>query len=138
MTDTIHDQVREKDHAVLRCIRDGHDTTRAIRDATTLSNREVHYSLDKLQELELIETETPDGRVTEVIDGRERTFDAPRQAALTDQGVTYVTHTGQEHTRYHERSHRELVERVYELEEEVEALRSSLETFRQQVSDRLD
>lgn len=137
MTDAF-EKVREKDHSVLACIREGHNTTRKIRETTTLSNREVNHCFDKLEGFGLIETQTPDGRVTEVIDGQTRNFKAPRQAWLTEQGAAYFEWFTREQTRYRNMTHDELVERVRELEREVEALHNAFEAFRQQVARELD
>lgn len=133
MTDEVFERVREKDHAVLQCLSEGQNTTRSIREETTLSNRDVNHCFDKLEGLGLIETQTPDGRVTEVIDGQKRNFKAPRQAWLTERGVAYFEWAPREQTRYREMTHEELVERIRELEREVEALHNAFEAFRQQI-----
>jgi len=138
MTDEITDHLREKDHAVLTAINRGATDTRQIREATTLSNRDVNYCLDKLDDLGLIETETQDGRVTRVVDGQKRNFKAPRQARLTDRGVTYLTSTDKDQTRYDGMTHDDVVEQVYNLEQRVEELEAAFEAFRQQVLQKLD
>lgn len=127
------DQLREKDHTVLHCIENGENDTRKIRESTTLSNRDVNYALDKLEELGLIETQTPDGRVTEVVDGQKRNFKAPRQAFLNDLGQEHLDRTDLERIKYQDISREELIARVHELEQEVEALQDSFEVFRRQV-----
>lgn len=138
MTDHRIDQLREKDHTVLHCIQEGHDDTRKIREQTTLSNRDVNYSLDKLEDIGLIETDTPDGRVTKVVDGQKRNFKAPRQARLTDTGSQYLTTIDREQTQYQEMSHEDLVERVRGLEQQVADLENAFDAFRQQVLKKLE
>lgn len=137
MTDEISDQVREKDHAVLACVRNGNNNTRQVREATTLSNRDVNYALDKLEDLGLIRTETPEGRVTEIVDGQERNFKAPREAALTDLGQDYLAWTDREQTTHQAMTHDELVERVQELERRADELETAFEMFRRQMLKKL-
>lgn len=138
MTDDCFDQIREKDHVVLQCIRDGYDTTRAIRDETTLSNRDVNYAFDKLEDLGLIETVTPDHRVTAVVDGQKRNFKAPREAALTSRGQDYFAWTDRDRTKYRTMTHDDLVERVRALEQRIEEIQDTFEAFRQQVLKKLE
>lgn len=138
MSQDIFDQIREKDHAVLTCIRDKEDDTREIREATTLSNRDINYALNKLEGLGLIETKTPEGRVNEIVDGQKRDFKAPRRARLTDAGIEYLTTADREQTRYQEMTHDELVERVRELDQRVASVESAFEVFRQQVLRKLE
>lgn len=137
---TNHDtvQLREKDHAVLTAISEGATDTRQIREATTLSNRDVNYCLDKLDDHGLIETETPDGRVTRVVDGQKRNFKAPRQARLTDTGIEYLAAIDREQTQYQDMTHDELVEQVRELEQRIDKLDAAFEAFRQQMLRKLE
>jgi hypothetical protein len=138
MSENVFARIREKDHAVLQCLREGRNTTRTIREATTLSNRDVNHCFDKLEDLGLVETHTPDGRVTEVIDGQKRNFKAPRRAALTEAGARYFQWASREQTRYRDMTHEELVEQVRALEHDVEALQQAFEAFRQQVVEELE
>ncbi len=131
------ERLREKDLAVLRAIGEGNDNTREIREATTLSNRDVNYALDKLEDLGYLQTETPDGRVTQIIEGQKRDFRAPRKAELTSQGETALSEAQRENTPYQELSREELVETVQELDHRVSKLESAFDTFRQQVLDRI-
>lgn len=137
MIQDVYDQIREKDHAVLTCIRDDQGDTRKIRETTTLSNRDVNYSLNKLEDLDLIKTKTPEGRVTQVVNGQKRNFKAPRKAALTELGRDYFATTQNRHSPYHDLTHEELVERVQSLEEQVRALEERLEAMRKQVWNKL-
>lgn len=137
MTNKPFDQVRDKDYTVIECISEGHDTTRTIREQTTFSNRDVNYSLDKLEDLGLIETETPDGRVTEVVDGQKRKFKAPRKAELTDSGEEYFARNDGDQDLFRDLSHDELVIRVRKLEVELEDVQNRMEAFRQQVLEKL-
>lgn len=137
MTNEPADQLREKDRAVITCIQDGHTDTRQIRKVTTLPNRDVNYSLDKLEDLGLVVTETPDGRVTRVVDGQKRNFKAPRKAELTETGLKTLQGMDVVRTKYRDLSHRELVERVQELEREIDDMKDSMEAFRRQVQNRL-
>lgn len=138
MTDETQDQLREKDRTVLTSIHEGHTDTRQVREATTLSNRDVNYALDKLENVGLIETETPDGRVTQVVDGQKRNFKAPRKAVITESGVGCLQALHVERSKFEDMSHRELVECVRELEREMGRMEDSLDAFRRQVLNKLD
>jgi len=83
-------QLDEKSRTVLRCIAQGKDDTQKITAATSLDKSAVNYRFQKLHDLDLITVEKPDGKVERVIDGRRYVFDAPKQAALTEEGDAYV------------------------------------------------
>lgn len=133
MTDAADATLREKDRVVLRCISEGATDTTAIREKTTLSNRDVHYCFDKLEEGGLIETHTPDGRVTRVINGQKQNFRAPRQAQLTKRGKQHLSKSDQPETVLYDMDREEMIERIRELEGEVSDLWEALDTFRKQV-----
>lgn len=133
MTPDPLDQLSEKDRTVFACLHDGAETTTDIRAETTLSNRDVNYCLDKLVDQGLIETWTPDGRVTQVIDGQKRNYKAPRHAELTAKGKACPHAITCEESPYQDLSHEELVERVYELERRIDDLERTLEMFRKQI-----
>ena len=48
------ENIREKDHAVLNCIRDGQNDVQLITEATMLNNSEVNYCFRKLSGMGLI------------------------------------------------------------------------------------
>lgn len=135
MSENTLSNVREKDSAVLACIRDGRTDTRQIRDATTLSNRDVNYCFDKLEELGLIETETPAGRITTVVDGQKRNFKRPRQATLTEQGVTYCAQADHREsmTQYEALTREELVEELHAHDRRIEQLETTVRLLRDQI-----
>ena len=128
-------ELRHKDLTILHQIREGNTDIQQITEATTLSNREVNYCFRKLEQRGLIEVEKPDGMVERVIDGQKRVFEHPKQARLTDKATDHLA--SEPPQKYDDMTHEELVERVHELEEEVDRLRQSLETFREQVQERL-
>lgn len=138
MTD-LSEQLRDKDQAVLRNIAEGHDDVQKITSATTLENHHVTYSFEKLEELELITVEKPDKMVERVVDGQKRVFQAPKQAGLTEKGKQYLEQTNREDLDdYENLSHQELVQRVHQLENQVEKLEQKFEIFRDQVLDKID
>jgi len=128
-------ELRDKDLAILHQIQEGHTDVQQITEATTLSNREVNYCFEKLQQQGLIEVEKPGGMVERIINGQRRVFEHPKQARLTDKATSHLASGPPQ--KYDDMTHEELVERVHELEEEVDGLRQSLETFREQVQERL-
>lgn len=134
----LDSQLRDEDHAVLCCIRDGDDDVQKIKAATTLTKRQVNYAFDKLEDLDLIEVSRPDGQVERVIDGQKRVFDAPKQATLTEQAVNYLQSTETATTQYEDLSREELVETVHDLETRIDQLEDAFESFRKQVLDKLD
>ena len=127
--------LRDKDQTVLHQIYDENTDIQQITEATTLSNREVNYCFQKLGQRGLIEVEKPDGMIERVVDGQKRVFEHPKQARLTDKATNHLDTKPPQ--KYDDMTHKELVERVHELEEEVDSLRRSLETFREQVQEKL-
>jgi predicted transcriptional regulator len=137
MTRDLQDQLRPKDQAVLQAVRDGDTDVQRITEATTLENHEVNYCFTKLQQLGLIDIEKRDGYVTRVVNGQERTFQTPKKAHLTDLGRELELHNGEEIDHYEDLTHGELVEKVYQLESEIEQLRLTFESFQKQVKDEI-
>jgi hypothetical protein len=132
------ENIREKDHAVLNCIRDGQNDVQLITEATMLNNSEVNYCFRKLSGMGLIEVQEQEGMVERVIDGTTQVFQAPKQATLTENAQTYLERSTEDRgDRYKMLDHEQLVERVHELEAEVEALNQRMEIFRKQVSEQL-
>jgi predicted transcriptional regulator len=131
--------LRDKDQTVLHHIQEGRDDIQKITEATTLENHEVNYCFQKLEKLGLIEVKKPDGRVERVIDGQKRVFEAPKEAVLIKKGEHYLEHSEQKDLdEYENLSHRELVKKVHELENELEHLERSFSIFQTQVKTGLD
>ena len=132
------ENIREKDYAVLNCIRDGQNDVQLITEATMLNNSEVNYCFRKLSGMGLIKVQEQEGMVERVIDGTTQVFQAPKQATLTENAQTYLERSIEDRgDRYRTLDHEQLVERVHELEAEVEALNQRMEIFRKQVSEQL-
>jgi len=132
-------KLRNKDKAVLQAIQEGHDDTQKIKSETTLENHEIRYSLDKLEDLGLVELEQPDGMVERVVDGQKRVFQAPTQAELTRDGENRVRELDSEDSdQYKDLTHSELVKKVHQLESHLEKLHQKFETFQKQVQQRLE
>lgn len=133
--------LREKDVTVLQALLDGSEDLFEVRQATTLSNRETNYIFDKLADDGLIEVTPQDGRVTRVVDGQEKSFEAPKKARVTESGVRAVDefHEQGRSTESHmDMEREELVTRVRELESRVERLESGMSSFRKQVLAKLE
>lgn len=132
-------ELREKDQAVLQAVSSGHDDTQKIKSETTLESHEIRYSLNKLEDLGLVESEQPDGMVERVVDGQKRVFQAPTEAELTEEGEHLSTELDSEDAnRYEDLTHSELVQKVYHLESQLETLHRQFETFQKQVQQRLE
>ncbi|MXR52376.1 hypothetical protein GRX03_12275 [Halovenus sp. WSH3] len=137
MTDNT--QLRDKEHLILQQINSGNDDVQKITAATTLENHHVTYAFQKLEEHGLIEVSKPDGMVERVIDGQKRVFQHPKQAELTEKGEQYLQHSEPEDLDdYENLSHRELVQRIHQLEQDMAELQQSFQTFRKQVQNHLE
>jgi Fic family protein len=130
--------LRDKDRAVLTCIRDGDNDVQQIKATTTLSKREINYSFEKLEEMRFIDVSRPDGQVERIIDGQKRVFDAPKEATLTEDAIQYLQSTANDGDRYQDLTRDELVRTVRDLEARIDRLESGFESFRQQVLQKLD
>jgi predicted transcriptional regulator len=131
-------ELRDKDQAVLHAIQKGHNDTQKITEHTTLKNHHVRYSLKKLENQGLIQLKKPDGMIERKINGQKRVFQAPLQAEPTQKGLNHLEKTDQEDLEAYENlSHKELVEKVRQLEAEIETLQHSLKAFRRQVQKHL-
>lgn len=138
MTETeLADRLREKDWAVLRNIADGNNDVQKITATTTLENYHVTYCFEKLEELDLITVTKPGGTVERTIDGQKRVFQHPKKAKLTDTAEQLLNASKETCREYDDLNHNELVEKVHRLEERVESLDQSLNTFKKQIQRQL-
>jgi len=129
--------LRDKDRAVLHHIQNGRDDIQRITEATTLENHEVNYCFTKLEKLDLIEVEKPDGMVERVVDGQKRVFEAPKKAEIIVGDVDDYLDDLDPLDEYEMLSREELSWKVGELEQEVEELSKSLIIIKKQIQDRL-
>ena len=128
-------ELRDKEHLILQQIQSGNDDVQKITATTTLENHHVTYAFQKLEEIGLIEVSKPEGMVERAINGQKRVFQAPKQAELTDEGKQYLEETEQEDLEeYEDLSHRELVDKVYRLEQELNGIKGAFRQFRKQVN----
>lgn len=132
----VVDKLRGKDKVVLQAISNGQDDIQRITSKTTLENHEVNYCFTKLQNLNLIEIEKPDGYTTRIIDGQKRTFKTPKKATLTTTGKELDLEP-EDQAQYEDLSHNELVRKIHQLEAEVEQLQLTIDSFRKQVQQQL-
>jgi predicted transcriptional regulator len=133
MTDAEFDAIRDKDHVVLTQIQAGDRDVQQLTAATTLTNSEVNYCFRKLEDLGLIEVEKPDGMVDRVVDGTRQVFEAPKQATLTEKATQYLEWSNRSKGESYDRlTHDELVQRVHELEADIERLQQAIEMIRRQ------
>lgn len=132
--------LRDKDIAVLRAIENGATDTREIREATTLTIREINYSIDgySLEALGLIEVTREQGREWRKIDGQEKNVWKPKQVRLTNKGIrTLAALDTLGGDQYEELSKRELIEQVQELETRLDRLETVFKDFRATVMEQL-
>ena len=137
----VEDGLREKDLTVLHLLSEGEDDVQRVTSSTTLTNSEVNYCFQKLEDMDLITVSKPEGTVSRVVDGTKQVFEAPKQASLTDLGKKVVESKIDEENlgqRYEDLSRKEQVRKLQQLEEEMEVLKKRFELFRKQVQDRLN
>jgi len=128
------EELRDKEHVILQQISSGNDDVQKITSATTLENHHVTYVFQKLEEHGLLTVSKPEGTVERVIDGQKRVFQHPKQADLTEKGKQYLEQEDLEDEEMYENlSHRELVEKVHRLEQELNEFRKAFAQFRKQV-----
>lgn len=127
-------QVRDKDHAVLTCIRDGDCTVRAINKKTTLTRDQINYAYRKLADLELIDKRQREGWTRSRLDnGEYRTHRKSKEARLTDRGEQYFEYVDGDVDlgRFDAELERSLEEEVSVLREDVDALQAELRKHKQ-------
>jgi len=137
MTDP--DNLREKDEIVLQAVQEGNDDIQKITETTTLENHEVNYCFSKLEDLDLIHVEKPDGYTTRNINGQKRVFQTPKQAHLTNRAKKYLENSDREDLDEYENLDRKvLVQKVRGLENQVRELEQKFEVFRNQIVEKID
>jgi predicted transcriptional regulator len=131
----IMDKLRDKDKIVLQAVQEGNDDIQKITETTILENHEVNYCFTKLEDLNLIHVEKPDGYTTRLVNGQKRTFQTPKNAQITSQGLQALKENQQEEKldQYENLSHRELVEKTRQHEAEIQRLKNQIANFRKQV-----
>ena len=133
------DQLRDKDRIILTAVSNGNDDVQKITAQTTLENHHVTYAFQKLEELDLVQVEKPDGYVQRQINGQKRVFQHPKQAELTEQGRQILEQQNQEDLeRYENLTHQELVEKIHSLEKQVGELENKLQVFQKQVQNSIE
>jgi predicted transcriptional regulator len=118
---------------VLQLVSEGHNDIQKITEETTLTNSQVNYRFQKLQDLDLIEVEKRDGWTTRVIDGQKRKFKAPKQAELTEHGEQVLQNKEADMDEYRDLTREELVEKIHRLEGRIEGLENKFNTLRSQI-----
>lgn len=118
---------------VLQLVSEGHNDIQKITEETTLTNSQVNYRFQKLQDLDLIEVEKRDGWTTHVIDGQKRKFKAPKQAELTEHGEQVLQNKEADMDEYRDLTRAELVEKIHRLEGRIEDLENKFNTLRSQI-----
>lgn len=128
-------------YAVLYCIREGTDTVRAINKATTLTKDQINGAFRRLDDSGYIAVDRPDGRKEEWIDGQRVTYQAPKEATLTDAGITYVDwatrHTAPPDVIRDGRDGDDLEDRLDQLEDDVAQLEKQFEQRFQQLREQV-
>lgn len=132
-----NNELRDKDLAILQAIHDGASTVTEIREATTLTTREINYSLNEysLQKLGLVKINRRKGR-QQTQNGK--TIWKPKTISLTDKGLQKLTqHQPGDAEKYKDMSRRELIEEVHELEEQLDRLENVFKDFRSKVMEQI-
>lgn len=129
-------KIREKDHHILVCIRDGINDVSSIKEKTLYERREINWAFRKLDRLGFLSVETPVGRVRYVKDGRTFDHEAPKHAVLTEHGRQYFEQVNRDDEVPETLSEREQVQRILELEERVTTLEDRVESAVQSIQKR--
>jgi len=131
--------LRNKDKAILQAVEDGARTVSEIKDRTTLSNREINYSLTEysLAEQGLVEIQKQEGREWREINGEERYIWKPKTIKPTDKAITLLADLDTENTEYEDLSKQELIQQIHELEQRQNRLENMFKNFREKVMDRI-
>jgi ribosomal protein L29 len=130
---TMTEELDSASQAVLQLISEDHDDIQKITSETTLTNSQVNYRFQKLEKLDLITVEKPDGWTTRTINGQTRKFKTPKQASLTELGEQRIQEEEIGPDEYRDLTHEELVEKVCELEAELYRLQSAVDVFQKQI-----
>jgi len=139
MTEEEFEQIRDKDHVVLKHLEEGLDDVQKITEETTLENHHVSYCFEKLEEQGLITVEKPDRMVERIVDGQKRVFQHPKEGELTEKGREYLEESERENSdEYENLTQGELSERIHNLENQVSELEKAFEVFKSQVSQKLE
>jgi DNA-binding MarR family transcriptional regulator len=120
------ENLREKDIAVLQALQEGASNTSEIKKATTLTLREINYSINEksLEQLGLVEVNRSKGR-------QQGTW-KPKTIELTDQGLQVLAEHGAD-IQYQDMSREELIQTVHQLEERLDRLETVFKHFRSRV-----
>ncbi len=129
--------ISDREVEVLNLVKNGYDDFQRIREQMTLSWRQLDYSIEKLEEADLVETRNPDGYTVREVEGQRRKFKEPRRVALTELGLTYLDRV-EVKEQYRDLDRDELIEKIHSLEQRIEELESRFDTFRTQVQRHID
>lgn len=132
-------ELRDKDMAVLQAIHNGASDTREIHEATSLSIREINYSINEysLEEQGLINVRRSEDREWREINGEKQNVWKPKSIELTEEGIQALADLDGDQHQYEDMSREELIQQVHELEERLDRLETMFKDFRSKVMDRL-
>lgn len=132
------EKVRDKDRVVLEHIEEGRNDVQKITEQTTLENHHVSYSFEKLEDLGFVAVQKPDKMVERVVNGQKRVFQHPKKAELTGKALEYLEKAESENiTEYEDLSHGELVQRVRNLEQELDEVKEAFRLFKKQIQQKM-
>ncbi|RKD95639.1 hypothetical protein [Halopiger aswanensis] len=129
--------LREEDIDVLVEISHGKDL-QEITSTTVYDNGQVNHCFRKLEELDLIQVDRPDGYTTRSVNGQKRTFRTPKRGTLTNKGEEVVSDLERDRERYESWSREELVREVQELKQQLNEFETRFQTFKEQVRTRFN
>jgi len=124
--------IGDREVEVLNLVKNGYDDFQRIREQMTLSWRQLDYSIEKLEDADLVETRNPDGYTVREVEGQRRKFKEPRRVALTELGLKYLDHV-EVKEQYRDLDRDELIEKIHQLEQRVDQLEQGFQTFKDQI-----
>jgi len=132
-----YSNIGDREIQVMHLVQQGYDDFQKVREQLTLSWRQLDYSLEKLEDVDLVTIQERSGYTTREVDGQRRKFKAPRGVKLTTEGEEYLDHV-EVQRQYQDLSREELFEQLHRLEKRVSELEAGFETFKKQIRSQLD
>ena len=132
-----YSNIGNREIQVMHLVQQGYDDFQKIREQLTLSWRQLDYTLEKLEDVNLVTIQERSGYTTREVDGQRRKFKAPRGVKLTTEAEEYLNHV-EVQRQYQDLTREELVEQLHRLEKRVSELEAGFKTFKKQIRSQIN